>query len=66
MNQQPDIEPGPQVDDQDVEGHSLLVEAQGREMQERRNREARDLGMSHKARSTKPSRPSRFRKLFGG
>jgi hypothetical protein len=66
MDQHPETAPDPQVDDADVEGHSLLVEAQGREMQQRREREARELSATHKARSTKPSRPGRLRRLLGG
>jgi hypothetical protein len=66
MNQHPETEADPQVVDKDVEGLSLLVEAQGREMQQRRDREAHDASMSHKPRSTKTPRPSRFRRLFGG
>ena len=64
MNQQPETEPEPQLDENDVEGHGLLVEAQGRELQERRYREARDLSAQPKAR--KPSRSSRLRRLLGG
>jgi hypothetical protein len=66
MDQHPETEAERDVDDQDVEAHSMLVEAQGREMQARREREARDLSASHHARSTKASRPSRLRRLLGG
>ena len=66
MDQQPQSQPEPLADDLDVEGHSLLVEAQGREMQERRYREARDVNATPQARSSKPSRPGRLRRLFGG
>ena len=67
MDQHPQTpaEPEPQ-EDQDVEAHSMLVEAQGREMQARREREARDLSASHHTRSPKASRSSRLRRLFGG
>ena len=66
MNQQPETEAEPQADDLDVEAHSLLVEAQGREMQERRYREGHDLSATQKAHANKPSRPSRLRRLLGG
>jgi hypothetical protein len=67
MDQHPETPAEPEVqDDQDVEAHSMLVEAQGREMQARRDREARELSSSHRARSTKASRPSRLRRLLGG
>ena len=66
MNQHPETEAEPPVDDNDVEAHSLLVEAQGREMQERRYREARDLSATQKAHANKPSRPSRLRRLLLG
>jgi len=66
MNDQLDRAPEAQADDQDVEAHSLLVEAQGRELHERRYRESGELGAAQKARSNKPHRPSRLRRLFGG
>jgi hypothetical protein len=66
MNQHPETEAEPQLDDNDVEAHSLLVEAQGRELQERRYREGRDLSASQKSHADKPSRPSRLRRLLGG
>ena len=69
MHQDPETEAAPDVEDdgQDVEAHSLLVEAQGREMQARRDREARDLSASHRAHSSKKtSRSSRLRRLLGG
>ena len=65
MNHSPETEPEPRLDDQDVEAHSLLVEAQGRELHERRYRETGELGVAQKARSTKSPRPSRIRRLFG-
>jgi hypothetical protein len=66
MAQQPETEAEPRPDDDDVEGHSLLVEAQGREVQARRDREARDLSATQRARADKPSRPGRLRRLLGG
>jgi hypothetical protein len=65
MNQHPDTETDPEIDDQDVEAHSLLVEAQGRELQERRYREARGSGGTQKAASSKASRPDRLRRFLG-
>ena len=65
MNEHTETEPEPQPDDQDVEGHSLLVEAQGRELHDRRYRESGELGAAQKARSNKPHRPSRIRRFFG-
>ena len=66
MNQYPETEAEPQLDDQDVEAHSLLVEAQGRELQQRRDREAHDVSGTRRGRSNKSSRPSRLRRLLGG
>jgi hypothetical protein len=66
MDHSPETAPEAQPDDQDVEAHSLLVEAQGRELHERRYRESGELGAAQKARSTKPPRHSRLRRLFGG
>jgi hypothetical protein len=66
MDQHPDTAPDPQPADPDVEGHSLLIEAQGREMQDRRYRAAGDQQLAREARSRKPSHPSRLRRLLGG
>ena len=66
MDQHPETEAVLQPDHQDVEGHSLLIEAQGREMIDRRNRAISESGASQKNRTQKSSRPSRLRRLLGG
>jgi hypothetical protein len=66
MNEPPPPEANPSVDDQDVEGHSLLIEAQGRELHDRRSQETAAWGMAQRARPTKTRRPGRLRRLLGG
>ena len=66
MNEQPPPEANPSADDQDVEGHSLLVEAQGRELHQRRSQETADWGMTQRAQPAKTRRPGRLRRLLGG
>ena len=66
MDQKHETEAEPRLDDQDVEGHSLLAEAQGRELIARRSREMSDSIAHQRGHSKKSSRPSRLRRLLGG